>query len=181
MSSSESNSATLKCAAMDASQYGRWHVADCSERRYASCRVRDEPYVWRLSSSKGSYSTSADLCASDQSFSVPYTALEHSHLLGAIQARRSSSDDKDPTIWVNFNSLDVASCWVTGINTSCPYQSNTVDVHNRAVIVPTVAVIIVLVITALTVFTKCAANRQNTKRKKRRRVEDGWDYEGVPS
>jgi hypothetical protein len=181
VSSSEPNAATLKCAAMDATQNGRWHIADCSERRYAACRVHNEPYIWKLSSSKATYSTSADLCTSDQTFSVPYTALENSHLLSAIQSHRASSEDKDPTIWVNFNSLDVASCWVTGINTSCPYQSNTVDVHNRAVIVPTVAGIIVLVITALTIFTKCAANRQNTKRKRRRRAGDGWDYEGVPS
>lgn len=181
VSSNESNSATLRCAAMDASQNGRWHVADCSERRYAACRVRNEPYIWRVSSNKGTYSTSADLCAGDQNFSVPFTALESSHLLSVVQARRSSSDDKDPTVWVDFNSLDVANCWVAGVNTPCPYQSNTVDIHNRAVIVPTVAGIIVIVITALTVFTKCAANRQNTKSKRRRRAEDGWDYEGVPS
>jgi hypothetical protein len=182
VSSNEPNAATLRCAAMDASQNGRWHVADCSERRYAACRVKNEPYVWKLSSSKGSYSTSVDLCAGDQTFSVPYTALENNYLLNALQSHRSSSEDKDPTIWVNFNSLDVAGCWVTGINTSCPYQSNTVDVRNRAVIVPTVGGIIVIVIAALTVFIKCAANRQNTRRKKRRRrADDGWDYEGVPS
>lgn len=181
VSSNESNSENLRCAAMDASQNGRWHVADCSERKYAACRVRNEPYIWKLYSNKGTYSTSAELCANDQNFSVPFTALENSHLLSVVQARRLSSDDKDPTIWVNFNSLDVASCWVVGINTPCPYQSNTVDVHNRAVIVPTVAGIIVIVITALTVFTKCAANKQNTKSKRRRRAGDGWDYEGVPS
>jgi hypothetical protein len=182
VSSSESNAATLKCAAMDASQNGRWHVADCSERRYAACRVNNEPYTWKFSSGKGTYSTSADLCASDQTFSVPLTALENAHLLSTIQSHRSTSEDKDSTIWVNFNSLDVAGCWVTGINTSCPYQSNTVDVHNRAVIVPTVGGIIIIIIAALTVFIKCAANRQNTRRKKRRRrAGDGWDYEGVPS
>lgn len=181
VSSDETNSDNLRCAAMDASQNGRWHVADCSERKYAACRVRDEPYVWRLSANKGTYSTSAELCANEQNFGVPFTPLENSHLLSVIQAHRSSSDDKDPTIWVNFNSLDVESCWVTGLNTQCPYQSNTVDVHNRAVIVPTVAGIIVIVITALTVFIKCAANRRNTKSKRRRRVGDGWDYEGVPS
>ncbi|TLD38500.1 hypothetical protein E2P81_ATG01043 [Venturia nashicola] len=181
VSSNASNSDNLRCAAMDASQNGRWHVADCSERRYAACRVRNEPYLWKLSSNKGTYSTSVELCANEQNFSVPFTPLENSHLLRVIEARRYSSDDKDPTIWVNFNSLDVANCWVTGLNTLCPYQANTVDVHNRAVIVPTVAGILVIVITALTMFTKCAANRQNTKSKKRRRAGDGWDYEGVPS
>ncbi|QDS70764.1 hypothetical protein FKW77_003816 [Venturia effusa] len=181
VSSNETNSQNLRCAAMDASQNGRWHVADCSDRKYAACRVRNEPYVWRLSSNKGTYSTGAELCSNGQNFSVPYTALENSHLLSAIQARRSTSDDRDSTIWVNFNSLDTASCWVVGVNTACPYQSNTVDVNNRAVIVPTVAGILVIVITALTVFIKCAANRQNTKSKRRRRAGDGWDYEGVPS
>lgn len=181
VSSNETNSQNMRCAAMDASQNGRWHVADCSERKYAACRVRNEPYMWKLSSTKGTHSTSVELCANDQNFSVPFTPLENSHLLSVIQARRSSSDDKDPTIWVNFNSLDIASCWVTGLNTQCPYQSNTVDVHNRAVIVPTVAGILVIVITALTMFTKCAANRQNTKSKRRRRAGDSWDYEGVPS
>jgi hypothetical protein len=50
--------------------------------------------------------------------------------------------------------------------------------------VPTVAAIIVLVVSALTVFVKCAGNRKVRKRNKNRRrirADNGFVYEGVPS
>lgn len=46
--------------------------------------------------------------------------------------------------------------------------------------VPTVAAIIVLVISALTLFVKCAGYRKVRKRT-RKRADNGFIYEGVPS
>jgi hypothetical protein len=44
-------------------------------------------------------------------------------------------------------------------------------------------VVVVLIVTALTVFVKCAGNRKVRKRTKNRtrRAENGFVYEGVPS
>jgi len=46
--------------------------------------------------------------------------------------------------------------------------------------VPTVAAIIVLIITALTMFAKAAGTRSR-KRVKKKRADNGFIYEGVPS
>jgi hypothetical protein len=178
---SADNSARLRCSAFDGSVDGRWRVADCTEHHFAACRVADEPYVWRISSTKTTYSSSDTICPAGSSFAVPRTALENRHLLEAM-SQRSGDDAKDKTLWLNFNSLDVERCWVFGVNSLCPYKSSAGDITRRAVIVPTVAAVIVFVIAALTVFIKCAANRQKSQRgRRRRRADDGWDYEGVPS
>jgi hypothetical protein len=92
----------------------------------------------------------------------------------------SSSDGESSGIWANFNSLDVQACWVTGgPNATCPYYEDEDADERRQIVIPTVAAIIVLIITALTLFVKCNANRRNSRRKKR--VIEGWEYEGVPS
>jgi hypothetical protein len=179
--SSAENSAHLRCSAFNGSADGRWRVSDCTERHFAACRVADEPYVWRISSSKATYSSSNMICPAGSSFAVPRTALENRHLLTAV-SQRTGEDAKDMIVWLNFNSLDVERCWVFGVNSLCPYRSAAGDITRRAVIVPTVAAVIVFLIAALTVFIKCAANRQKSRRgRRRRRADDGWDYEGVPS
>ena len=91
---------------------------------------------------------------------------------------RERDVDSDDLLWVNFNDLDAESCWVVGQNQTCPYANGVSD--DRTVIVPTVSAVIVFVLAALTIFVKCAANRQKSRHRKRR-VDDGWDYEGVPS
>ena len=88
-------------------------------------------------------------------------------------------DVEDELLWVDFNDLDIEDCWVIGQNSTCPYQDQKVG-QGREVVVPTVAAVVVFVLAILTVFIKCAANRRNTRRR-RKRVDDGWDYEGVPS
>jgi hypothetical protein len=181
ISSTTANSARLRCSVLDGSANGRWRVTDCTEHHYAACQVGDEPYLWRLSSSKAVYSSGDTICPAGSSFAVPRTALENQHLLSAV-SQRSGDAVKDPTVWLNFNSLDTEGCWVYGVNSICPYRSAAADNTRRAVIVPTVAAVIVFVIAALTVFIKCAANRQKSRRgRRRRRADDGWDYEGVPS
>ncbi|KAF2430061.1 hypothetical protein EJ08DRAFT_679552 [Tothia fuscella] len=179
ISSSDDKSMHIRCAAFDAEASGRWHVADCKQKHYAACRVGNEPYVWRISSNKAAYSPSDETCPSGSSFDVPRTALENQHLLSAVQQRRGE-DRSDTIVWLNFNSLDISGCWVNGISTRCPYQ-NGVDTK-RKLIVPIVAAVIVFVVTGLTLFVKCAANRQKSRTgRRRKRANDGWDYEGVPS
>lgn len=75
-------------------------------------------------------------------------------------------------------------CWTTGgENATCPYSASVAqenELKKRVILVPTIAALIVLVITALTVFIKATGNKKVTKRA-RRRGSDGHFYEGVPS
>lgn len=72
-------------------------------------------------------------------------------------------------------------CWVEGVNSTCPYVSRTDTNKVRIVVVPTVAAVAIFLLAALTFFVKCAANRREDKRGRRRRNVGGWEYEGVPS
>ena len=174
-----------RCALMDPTLSGNWRTSDCSEPHYAACRVSNSPYIWALSPNKTSFATAADICPENSSFDVPRTGLEQSYLSALLiesdtTLDLSSGDANSSGIWVNFNSIDVQSCWVTGgVNASCPYYEDKDADERRTIVVPTVAAIIVLIITALTLFVKCNANRRNSRRKKR--VIEGWEYEGVPS
>ncbi|KAJ9265556.1 hypothetical protein DTO195F2_1595 [Paecilomyces variotii] len=184
----DDNSGTYdRCAIMDVTLAGHWRAADCAAERHVACRVGNAPYNWTLTDNKVPYTSATDACSDqDASFSVPRTGLENTYLYYYLISQRKdainpSSDDADKReVWLNFNSLDVNSCWVTGgPNVSCPYTVNSNELERRTVLVPTIAGVVVLVITALTLFVKCNANRRNSRRKKR--VIEGWEYEGVPS
>ncbi|KAF2456199.1 hypothetical protein BDY21DRAFT_348211 [Lineolata rhizophorae] len=185
----------FRCAMLDIRRGGRWFVAECTDHRRAACRVNDEPYRWRISEESAVYSSSLEACDDGSSFAAPRTGLENSYLAEAVRSRafRDSEDgndndetaladlsDDDAIVWVNFNSLDLPNCWVVGVNESCPYTEQKGD-ESRTVVVPTVAAVIVFVLFMLTLFIKCAANRQSVRRRRRRKGEGGWDYEGVPS
>jgi hypothetical protein len=183
VSSTEPNANLIRCALLDINLIGRWRVTDCTEKHFATCRAFDSPYVWHLSSSRGTYTSSGDSCPDGTSFAVPRTGLENTYLNAAIieELRASNNDGADTGFWVDFNSLDAEGCWVIGVNSTCPYTTPD-STTRRTVVIPTVAAVIVFVIAALTLFVKCAANRQNSRRgRRRRRADDGWDYEGVPS
>lgn len=170
------------CAVLS-SATGRLQNEDCGSQHYAACRVGGLPYQWQISGSQATYAYVDDNCADNASFSVPRTALESSYLASTWQAFRLTHMDDDGTmdelLWVDFNDLDSTSCWVIGQNTTCPYvqQGSPAD---QQIVVPVVAAVIVFVLALLTIFVKCAANRQSSRRK-RRRGTGGWDYEGVPS
>jgi hypothetical protein len=105
------NSKLLRCAVMDASLSGRWRIADCSERHYGACVSTNQPFSWKMSAAQGSYSSHDQDCPSGTKYSVPRTGIENSHLFSAMKA----SDDamSDGSIWLNFNSLNQPSCWVS--------------------------------------------------------------------
>ena len=176
VSEDEENSSRIRCAAMDSTLNGRWRVVDCTDRHYSACRANDDPFSWHISFSKATYTASNDICDDDQAFGVPLTAIENQHLFRQMRAEL----EDDNLIWVNFNSLDVASCWVVGVNNTCPYRQREIDDDSRKIIVPTIAAVIVFIVTALTLFVKCAANRQTNKRRRRRKGETDFPYEGIP-
>lgn len=180
VSSGEDDDQRIRCAVLDTTLQGHWRVGNCGDQHYSACRVNDQPYEWAISSSKQSYSESADdACGDGQRFSAPRTGLENTYLFHAWQ--NTQNTDGDTSLWVNFNSLDQVNCWVAGVNSSCPYADQSADDRAKTVIVPTVAAVVIFVLAALTLFVKCAANRRSSKRRRRRKGEDGWDYEGVPS
>ncbi|KAH7314215.1 hypothetical protein BKA65DRAFT_516365 [Rhexocercosporidium sp. MPI-PUGE-AT-0058] len=192
-SSPSSDSQIFRCAISNKDRDGRWIVDDCSAKRYAACRARDEPYNWTLAPVAVSYSFADENCPEEYDFAAPRTALENAYLTLAM--RRSDRDFDGHGAWVDFNSLDVEGCWTTGgPNATCPYKEavgEANDLEKRVILVPTIAAIVVLIVTGLTVFVKCVGNRSSTRRVRRRRgnvdpkgmrtTANGFVYEGVPS
>ena len=167
---------SFRCALMTNALNGHWRVENCDSTCYAACRAQSDPYSWLLSPSATSYSASVNVCPSNSTFTVPRTALENAYLFAALHARSDAS-----SVWLNFNSLDVEGCWVAGgPNATCPYYVSASGVRRKNVIIPTVAAIIVLVLTGLTLFVKCNANRR-VRRRRRMRAEATGDYEGCVS
>lgn len=178
-----------RCAVIDLSTGGHWQAIGCSETRRAICRVQGLPFTWRLSTERPSYADASKVCPENTSFSVPRTGLENTYLyryLLSLQSGTNNSVDPgsaDPDmrqVWLDLNSLDIASCWVSGgPDASCPYASNPQQLERRTVLVATIWAVVICVVAALTLFVKCNANRRNSRRGKR--IIQGWEYEGVPS
>ena len=161
---------------------GHWRVEDCPNQYRAACRVDNGPYEWVLSSNQVSFYDAPFSCPDDAVFSAPRTGLENHYLYSYVLSSRVpiNTDEEATGIWINFNSLDIATCWVTsGPNGPCPYFVDESAKQSRQILVPTIGAIIVFVLTALTIFVKCNVNRRNSRT--RRRGDGGWDYEGVPS
>ena len=168
-----------RCAVLNATS-SHWQSQDCSASHHAACRVDDAgPYAFRISDSSAAYAKAEAACRNGIAFAAARSALENAFLARAWRAYRAEHDVDDELLWVDFNDLDIAGCWVIGQNSTCPYQDQQVG-EGRRVVVPVVAAVIVFVLAILTIFIKCASNRRNTRRR-RKRVDDGWDYEGVPS
>lgn len=176
--------------------HGRWHVDNCSLKNYAACRIPSQPYNWTLTSYQTSYSYAAAACPSPYIFAAPRTALENAYLHQTIEIlshHRTNlapeGNERGADIWLNFNSISVKECWVTGgVNATCPYTADGGEKHavqKKIILVPTVAAFIVLVIGILTAFDKVGGNanagRGNRRKKKRRMGCDSMFYEGVPS
>lgn len=168
----------FRCATTSVNTGGRWAVSDCSQRTYAACRVFNQPYNWTVTTYQMSYSYAPKACPDGYVFAAPRTALENTYLTRALL--REDRDHHDQGVWVDFNSLDIKGCWTTGgQNATCPYREK--DFLNReTVIVPTVAGIIILIVTTLVVLVKASTNRKVHKRT-RKRANNGFVYEGVPS
>ncbi|KAJ5666653.1 hypothetical protein N7462_011062 [Penicillium macrosclerotiorum] len=175
-----------RCAVMDVSLEGHWRATNCSEIRRGACRVGNSPFSWTLSNASMDYSDISDTCPPGSSFAVPRTGLENTYLYTYLLTQPQDIIDSTSTnmtvreVFLDFNSIDVTSCWVTGGSTAeCPYSANPQQLERRTVLVAAIAGIVILIITALTLFVKCNANRRNSRRRKR--VIEGWEYEGVPS
>lgn len=176
-----------RCAILDLSTGARWEAIGCGETRRAACRVYNLPFTWKLSTEATSFSNAGGACPENTTFSVPRTGLENTYfyryLLSLESDNTLDSTSPDPEmrqVWVDFNSLDIASCWVKGgPEARCPYASDPQQLQKKTVLVATIWGIVICVVAALTLFVKCNANQRNSRRRKR--VIEGWEYEGVPS
>ncbi|RMZ71864.1 lectin c-type domain [Pyrenophora seminiperda CCB06] len=168
-----------RCVVMMKSPYpSRWRVTNCGEAHRVACHDPRKPYNWLISSAATPYANAASFCASPAEFSVPHTPLENAHLFAAFEKVAPSGDD---AVYINLNSLGVRDCWVVGLNGTCPYLPSTDTNRTRIVVVPTVAAVLIFLLAVMTFFVKCAANRRENRRGRKRRLVDGWEYEGVPS
>jgi hypothetical protein len=170
------------CAVANLANNGLWEVVDCTNENRFLCRRDNTPYTFMISDSKNRYYQGYEACDEGFTFAVPRTALENTYAIAAMrdwQSRHADSDDA-PVYWLSINDIDTRDCWVSGVDQTCPYRSDDRDEGKPTVVIPTVAGVIVFLLAILTIFVKCAANRQNTRRR-RKRGEGGWDYEGVPS
>ncbi|KIX05747.1 uncharacterized protein Z518_03719 [Rhinocladiella mackenziei CBS 650.93] len=178
-------SGDYRCALMDSTSgyAGRWRVDRCQKKHRAACRVANEPYAWRLSTVDVPFAAAPDACPEHTEFDLPRTGLENTYLYRQVlndSGSRDASDSILSGVWIDFNSLDRQDCWVTGgPNATCPYTDNEEEIQQRQVLIPTIAALIVLILTVLTLLVKCNQNRRNSRA--RRRGDNGWEYEGVPS
>ncbi|EXJ89275.1 hypothetical protein A1O3_02341 [Capronia epimyces CBS 606.96] len=175
-----------RCAVIDTTSgyLGRWRIDPCSKKHRAACRIASQPYAWRLSTYTVPFDAAPDACPENTIFDLPRTGLENTYLHRQIlNDTNTGGDDVDSIlsgVWINFNSLDQVNCWVTGgPNATCPYVGEQDMDQKREVLIPTIAALIVLVLTVLTLVVKCNEHRRNSR--SRRRGDDGWEYEGVPS
>lgn len=172
----------FRCALMMSTDAyrGHWRVEYCSERRRVACREAESPYRWQISDFKVPYASGDAACTGNTSFDVPRTGLENTYLYNKILDDAEDDDSLLDGVWINFNSLDYQDCWVTtGVNGTCPYYQDASATQSRHILIPALAALIVLILSALTVLVKCTSNARNSKN--RRRGDGGWDYEGVPS
>ena len=189
--SSNKNNRELRCATLDstAAYQGRWRVEVCQKSLRAACRIVGQPYGWQLSTFNVPYGAAPDACPEGSFFDLPRTGLENMYLYQQVlnyttptSSFNCDTDCKDVLngIWINFNSLDQPNCWVIeGPNATCPYSNFQAEQQQRNILIPTIAAIIILILSVLTLVVKCNQNRRNGKA--RRRGENGWEYEGIPS
>jgi hypothetical protein len=176
---SAAETSLFRCAVTNIDLGGRWTVTDCSQKYYSACRVTGQPLNWTMSSYQTSYSSAAAACPDSYIFATPRNALENSYLTKAIRVAQRESGPSG--VWVDFNDLSVQGCWTPGgQNANCPYNGPDPDSQDRTVLVPTIAAIIVLIVSCLTLFVKVAGSRKVRKRRQKRAM-NGFVYEGVPS
>lgn len=187
-SSTDNSDSLFRCATLR-TQTNHWHATDCSTKLYAACRAPSQPYNWTLTTYTISYSYAPQACPSPYIFAAPRTPLENAYLSQTLlnQSPTRDFDNEDPKIWLDFNSLETKNCWTMGgPNATCPYNGQQAiidDITKKEILVPTVAALIVLILTGGVVFGKCAGRGWMGWRSggKRRRKADGVVYEGVPA
>ncbi|KAI9054503.1 hypothetical protein LZ554_001661 [Drepanopeziza brunnea f. sp. 'monogermtubi'] len=179
-----SSNSMFRCAISNKNLLG-WVVEDCSQKRYAACRARGQPYNWTLANVQVSYSFADENCPDDYYFAAPRTALENAYLTEVM--RTADRDFDGHGAWIDFNSLDIQGCWTSGgPNATCPWTpqvTQSMELTRRRILVPAIGAVLVLVLFTIWLELKCYGNRRTSRRSRRSRRRAGGVvvYEGVPS
>lgn len=148
-------------------------VADCNSRFPALCRNKSSSFDWIYAENPHTYFASE--CPKGFEFAIPATPLE------ARVARQIMSTSLDVVAWVDFNSLYLPNCWVTGgTNAVCPYNVRQ-DGRNGIGYIAVAAAVSFVALCVIFFLEwdrgKSPLMRKNMKRDKPRTAE----FEGVPS
>ncbi|CCU76969.1 lectin C-type domain-containing protein [Blumeria hordei DH14] len=172
---------TYRCATSQLHLSGRWAVSDCLQYNFGACRAYGQPYNWTYTSRPTKFALAANSCPNGYTFAAPRTALENSYLTQMMR-RIEGSQNGNAKCWVALDSMDVEGCWVIGgKNNTCPYNDSVAleTYRRRTILIPTIAAILVLVVTAITIIAKAADNRRKGRRQNRK-IYIGNIGEGVP-
>ena len=100
------------CAVLTASGL---KVANCNSHFQCLCKNRKNSFDWRFSDDNQTYFDNS--CPKGYSFAVPSSALEMRYVKSLMKEK------KVDIAWVDFNSLFLPNCWVSGgTEAVCPYN-----------------------------------------------------------
>ncbi|CZT08214.1 related to Lectin C-type domain protein [Rhynchosporium agropyri] len=135
------DSRIFRCAISNKDRDGRWVVDNCSAKRFAACQASSQPYNWTITDEETVYSFAAAYCPEAYTFAAPRTALENAYLTLAMQ--RSGRNWNGHGAWVDFNSLDIEGCWVTGGQKYVPplFISSILHLYSTSKYMPVLALI----------------------------------------
>lgn len=172
---------TYRCATSQLHLSGRWAVSDCLQYNFGACRAYGQPYNWTFTSRPTKFALAANSCPNGYTFAAPRTALENSYLTQTMR-RIEGNQNGNAKCWVALDSMDVEGCWVVGgKNNTCLYNDSIAleTYRKRTILIPTIAAILVLVVTAITIIAKAADNRRKGRRQNRK-INIADIGEGVP-
>lgn len=147
-------------------------VADCNLHYPILCVNKKNSFDWTFSNSKETYFDSD--CPSGYSFGVPTTPLEARYL------RENMFNNGSNKSWVDFNSLFLPNCWVTGgTNAVCPYNIQEYSRNGIGYIVVSSAVAVFGFI-FIWLF-EWDRGRSPLMKKPFKRIASKEEFEGIPS
>lgn len=161
-----------KCAILD---HDGWKVANCYDKYKSVCRINDMSYKWEVSEKENNYFEAINSCKYAAAFSVPRTALQNKAAIVEL--------NESLPLWIDFNSVSVDNCWVTGgAYASCPYHP--VSTNRNEVVKLSVAALVAFLLIVLLLLLKFdevpTKKHQNRWRRLVNKASEE-EYEGVPA
>ncbi|ANB14718.1 Mtc6p [Sugiyamaella lignohabitans] len=176
-----------------------WKVANCYEPFPVMCRGNDSNFDWIATGNKSTYFDAPQSCPKGTNFSVPRTSLENlaarSVLQQEVPAPKPSSDSSDdsnsspggsinvPAAWIDFNTIAVDECWVTGGPFSaCPYLQIPTTNRNGVALLSIAAVVAFVLLMAMILlnFRRIPLRRNQARWRRLINKFAEQEYEGVP-
>lgn len=171
-----------RCAVMSAKN-GRWYNTDCSVAYPVACKSYLNPLNWTIVSSTLYIYYEAGInidsvCPEGFYFGVPMTPQENSALYAQL-----SEIDGAVVVWINYNSIGAAGCWVFGTD-PCPDTDATVNLSTVLASTYKEAIGVVCVF-VIFVFLKGRQQYQSSRASQRkyeaRRLKNFGEFKCVPA